>query len=296
MRPALPRKSPWRRPLRRCRRTTRPRSPRHPVAEVPAAPGSSSSIRPARKALSRSRVETIVAGCTCSYDNAPASITRGKRPTYWNGLRYAVPVDATYAPPAGEDPDAEVQSSQCKVCCRDHHDPDGVDGAFFDPRRGGHETHQLYDSASGELSVAADTGTYTEACRLIRVDGVFRVAADMYDDYMNLLETDNGASDALSDYVPTAAATTHYQNFVLDYLEKKFVNGSTSTYNTVLDPAGTDVTALEEAYSINAPEDPILIERPLVRRQDDRTLVAQSRPLRRLPGGRGDPGDQRRQG
>ena len=213
-------------------------------------------------ALAQSRVETIVAGCTCSYDNAPASTTRGKRPTYWNGLRYAVPVDATYAPPAGEDPDAEVQSSQCKVCCRDHHDPDGVDGAFFDPRRGGHETHQLYDSASGELSVAADTGTYTEACRLIRVDGVFRVAADMYDDYMNLLETDNGASDALSDYVPTAAATTHYQNFVLDYLEKKFVNGSTSTYNTVLDPAGTDVTALEEAYSINAPEDPILIERP----------------------------------
>ena len=58
-------------------------------------------------ALAQSRVETIVAGCTCSYDNAPASITRGKRPTYWNGLRYAVPVDATYAPPAGEDPDAD---------------------------------------------------------------------------------------------------------------------------------------------------------------------------------------------
>jgi hypothetical protein len=137
-----------------------------------------------------------------------------------------------------------------------------VDGALFDPRRGGHDEHQLYNSSTGVLGAAASTGIYTESCRLIRVDGIFRVAADLYDDYMNLLETDNGASDTLSDYVPTAAATTHYQNFVLDYLEDKFVDGTTSTYNVVLDPAGDTVAGLETTYSINAPTDPILIERP----------------------------------
>ena len=52
-------------------------------------------------ALAQSRVETVVAGCTCDYGNAPSDTARGKRPTYWNGLRYVVPEDADYAPPAG---------------------------------------------------------------------------------------------------------------------------------------------------------------------------------------------------
>lgn len=213
-------------------------------------------------ALAQSRVETIVAGCTCDYGNAPASSTRGKRPTYWNGLRYVVPEDATYAPPAGVDTSVEIQSSQCTACCRDHHDPSGVEGARFDPRRANHSAHQLFNSSNGTLGSLTTSGSYTEACRLIRVDGIFRVASDMYNDYMNLLKTDNGADAAVSDYVPTETAVAAYQNFVLDYLDTKFVDGSSSNYNVVLDPAGDTVAALESEHDINAPGSAILIPRP----------------------------------
>ena len=212
------------------------------------------------EALAQSRVETIVAGCTCDYDNAPAG--NGKRPTYWNGLRYVVPDDATTAAAAGVATGVEVQSSQCDICCRDHHDPAGVVGAKFDPRRASHESHQLYDTQTGLLGDPTTSGEYTESCRLIRVDGVFRVAADMYNDYMNLLATDNGASDSVSDYVPTAAATANYQNFVLQYLEDKFVDGNAGTYNVLIDPDGAEVQALETTYSLNVPTDPIPIARP----------------------------------
>jgi type II secretory pathway pseudopilin PulG len=213
-------------------------------------------------ALAQSRVETIVAGCTCDYGNAPPSTTRGKRPTYWNGLRYVVPEDADYAPPAGVADDVEVQSSQCTICCRDHHDPAGVAGAKFDPRRSDHTQHQLLDTSTGQLGALTSSGEYTEACRMIRVDGIWRVAADMYNDYMNLLQTDNGASDAVSDYAPTAAATTNYQDFILDYLDTKFVDGASSAYNTVMDPAGSVVTGMEADHSLNAPTTAIPIARP----------------------------------
>lgn len=213
-------------------------------------------------ALAQSRVETVVAGCTCDYGNAPSGSAKGKRPTYWNGLRYVVPEDAEYAPPAGVANSASVQSPLCTTCCRDHHDPAGVEGAKFDPRNPGHAGHQYYDVGTGTLGPAAATGTYTEACRLIRVDGSFRVAADIYDDYMNLLQTDNNPSTAVSDYVPTAAATTNYQNFVLQYLDDKFVDGTEATYNTVLDPDGDAVTVLEATHNLNAPTTPIQIDRP----------------------------------
>ena len=212
------------------------------------------------EALAQSRVETIVAGCTCDYGNAPGTV--GKRPTYWNGLRYVVPEDSTVAAPAGPAASVEVQSEQCTICCRDHHDPANVAGARFDPRRGSHVQHQRYDTATGQLGEPVSTGTYTESCRLVRVDGIFRVAADLYNDYMNLLETDNGVDPAISDYTPTAAATASYQGLVLDYLSMRFLGGSAGSYNTVPDPSGTQVRALETARNINAPNAPILIPRP----------------------------------
>ncbi|HEU4813029.1 MAG TPA: prepilin-type N-terminal cleavage/methylation domain-containing protein [Xanthomonadaceae bacterium] len=210
------------------------------------------------QALAQSRVETIVAGCTCDYGTAPTGVV-GKRPTYWNGLRYVVPEDSESPAPAGIATGVEVQSSHCTVCCRDHHDPVASEGARFDPRLGNHTTHSLYSASTGEL--APSTGIYTEACRLIRVDGIFRVAADMYNDYMNLLETDNGASTTVSDYVPTPAATTNYQNFVLAYLGNRFVGGGSGTYNTVPPPGDATVASLEATHAINAPAAAITIKR-----------------------------------
>ncbi|MFZ9311206.1 MAG: hypothetical protein ACO24O_06880, partial [Arenimonas sp.] len=204
----------------------------------------------------QSRVETVVVGCTCNAGNAVNTDT-SYRPTYWNGFRYAVPTAASYAPKAGAATianNAPPQSQYCNTCCRDHHDPSGVSGPKFDPRR---NTHTHYKIVNGTLVAAGANDDYVEACRLIRVDGIFRVAADMNNDYFNLLRTRNDGSAGA--YAPTATATTNYQNMVLDYLGTRIVNqGSPSAYNTLL--TASAVQALEATNNINDP-DSISIQR-----------------------------------
>src|SRR5690606_2982056 len=90
------------------------------------------------------------------------------------------------------------------------------------------------------------SGVYQEACRLIRVDGIVRVASDSYNDYFNLLETANNADDP----PPSAAATANYQSLVLDYLRQRIVNAG-SGYNTP--PGSGAVSSLETTHSINNP-------------------------------------------
>ena len=198
----------------------------------------------------QSRVETVVVGCTCNAGNA-VNTDVSYRPTYWNGFRYAPPSVAAYAPKSGAASianNAPPQSQYCNTCCRDHHDPSGVKGPKFDPRR---STHAHYKVVNGALVAAGANDDYVEACRLIRVDGIFRVAADMNNDYFNLLRARNDGTTGA--YAPTSAATTNYQNIVLDYLGARIVNqGSTSAYNTLL--TGSAVQALEATRSINDPE------------------------------------------
>lgn len=206
-------------------------------------------------ALAQSRVETAVAGCTCDYANADATDI-AKRPTYWNGIRYVAPENASYTPRAGEASlnNNEAQSALCTACCRDHHDPASVTGAKFDPRNANHGLgHFLLNTSTGALGSLTTSGQYTEACRLIRVDGYFRVAADMYDDYSNLLETRSDGT--ATGYLPKTSATTNYQNFVLSYLDARDVtptSGVKADYNHVLPTTdvGT-VTTLESANSLN---------------------------------------------
>jgi len=197
----------------------------------------------------QSRVETVVVGCTCNAGNAVSTDT-AYRPSYWNGFRYSVPRPASYSPPAGaatignNDP---PQSTYCTVCCRDHHDPSGVEGAKFDPRR---TTHGHYKIVSGALVAAGANDNYLESCRLIRVDGIFRVAADLNNDYFNLLEARNDGTTGA--FAPSTTATANYQNFVLDYLDSRIVNqGNQASYNTPL--TASAVTTLETARDINVP-------------------------------------------
>jgi len=198
----------------------------------------------------QSRVETVVVGCTCNAGNA-VNTDISYRPTYWNGFRYAVPTAAAYTPKAGAATianNAPPQSQYCNTCCRDHHDPSGMSGPKFDPRR---TTHIHYKIVNGALVAAGANDDYVEACRLIRVDGIFRVAADMNNDYFNLLRARNDGTAGA--YAPTTTATTNYQNIVLDYLGARIVNqGSTSAYNTLL--TASAVEALEATRSINDPE------------------------------------------
>ena len=223
-------------------------------------------------ANAQSRVETLMIGCTCDYGAAPIDTTlRGKRPSYWDGFKYSVPKPATYAIPAGiSSAQANNQSDRCTICCRDHHDPVNATGAAFSPRmvtKSGNTVTAAHPHYTDKAAVSPTlTGTYKEACRLIRVDGIFRVAADLENDYFGLLATGNGTSaltpapDATSNIgtpAVTGGAVKRYQNFVVAYMEGRFIPGSAPSnaaaqgvYNTVGTPA---TLAADEKYVLDEP-------------------------------------------
>ena len=218
-----------------------------------------SAITGGDTASAQSRVETAVVGCTCSLVGAPSSTSTAYRPTYWDGFRYVAPELVTNVVPRAAPASGTTQSALCTSCCRDHHDPSTATGALFDPRRslaaggslngsgdlpGGNHPHYL--STSGVLSnaVTAAGSNYSEACRLIRVDGTFRTAAEPYSDHYGLLATaglndDTQPTTTIQQAVPatgSGSVSSLYQNFVLAYLNSRFVNGS--TVNTELEPSG----------------------------------------------------------
>jgi type IV pilus modification protein PilV len=233
----------------------------------------------------QSRVETSMVGCTCDFATAPGSSStiRGKRPAYWNGSQYVSPETASYVPKAGVASGVN-QSDKCSVCCRDHHDPDATVGPTFSPLNVTHPTvttaHPHYYTANGTtwtaVTSASSPAVYQEACRLVRVDGIFRVAPDLNNDYFGLLATGNGttADTSVPDTTsvagsPTAitGAVARYQNYVIAYHRGRFTNatGGTAvtqaTYNTV-SPGGVTPKQLAEsaAYVLNNPQ---LVEVPL---------------------------------
>ena len=221
-------------------------------------------------ATAQARVETVMLGCTCDYGTADATAFN-KRPTYWDGFRYTVPLAATHTPAVAGDYTAKagvaasfvnLQSPRCVICCRDHHDPVGVEGATFSPRLVTKSVSNIvtskhphyFDKAAAD---PAETGTFKEACRLIRVDGIFRVATDLSNDYFGLLATGNGttAANAIPDSTsvagdpPVKGAVARYQKFVLGYLGGRFVTPTPSdstakgTYNSVGTPNALAATA-----------------------------------------------------
>lgn len=234
----------------------------------------------ATTALAQSRVESAVVGCRC--DTATAStVEKPLRPTYWNGLRYAIPTQANYVglttgalaanrPLAGPKAIAGgelAQSDQCRVCCRDHHDPSGNDAngdarsavAKFSPRRGSHSHFLVNDSTGARTAVSS--GPYSDVCRFIRVDGIFRVAADLNNDYFALLEASNTGA---SSFVPTTTIADDYGDMVKKYLKARFSDNATpSTFNTASSPnpysspyvqgSRTMPDASTRSYNLNLP-------------------------------------------
>jgi prepilin-type N-terminal cleavage/methylation domain-containing protein len=198
-------------------------------------------------ALAQSRVETAAIGCTCTMT---ANTTQSAaRPTYWDGFKYTTPTTAAGIPKSAAKTGNSInQSDQCTICCRDHFDPSGVAGEKYDARR----THSHY--LVSNLSTPVDPltgGDYSESCRLIRVDGVFRVATEPFNDYFGLLGTvglmTSTATTTVVNAVPstgTGSLSAAYQTFVLEYLKARFVNAT--GYNTVLDPTtATGYSAIE---------------------------------------------------
>jgi type IV pilus modification protein PilV len=211
-------------------------------------------------AEAQSRVETSVVGCKCT---KTAATQVANRPTYWDGFKYTTPTTSANIPVSAQATgNSIVQSELCTACCRDHHDPGAVTGPKFDPRRSNHQ-HFLNTNLSSEISAA---GTYDEACRLIRVDGVFRVAPDAYDDDFILLPssglTSTTPTTTVAEAVPakgTGSVSEQYQGYVVNYLATRFA-ATKAAYNTPVDPtARTNYSALQSPATVgindtNAPK------------------------------------------
>jgi type IV pilus modification protein PilV len=183
----------------------------------------------------QSEIETVIVGCKCTLGSGTQT---ANRPTYWDGFHYVTPVTAAGIPVSNPASGNVTQSSRCTACCRDHHDPSGVAGPKFDPRRSAHN-HYLNTALNSPVTTAG--GSYHEACRLIRVDGEFFVAAEPYDDHFGLLATAglgaNTPTTTVAGAVPasgTGSTTEQYQTYVINYLASRFVTGT--NYNTTLDP------------------------------------------------------------
>lgn len=212
------------------------------------------------------RVETTVAECVCG----PADTTLTNdvflgattfRPTYWTGVKYtppSVPKPAV-APVYGPNRDIK-QSDLCTQCCRDHHDT-ATDTVKFDAVTGDYNRYKailtttgnganavtkatLALDANGAPVVAGTTDNYLDACRMIRVDGLWRVATDTHVEHMGLLATATFGSATTA--TPDATYSTKYENFVLDFLGQKlkYVLGLASA---------PSVATIFNSYGLNDP-------------------------------------------
>ena len=175
------------------------------------------------------RFENEVVKCSCQYGaggtNLPEIYRTAMWPAVWNGDTYAVvdPEGDGDAPgqlhSPGPDPNAE-QSALCQECCRDHHDTN-ESAVKFDPERDGHGGWAKYSSnGAGGLTPQNDTtsGEYVDSCRLIRVDGFWRTANDLYARQFNMLETEEVGGVAAKSGLPKQAAVDAYEAEVKSYL------------------------------------------------------------------------------
>ena len=150
------------------------------------------------------RVDTKVIQCGCGFagatgvgitaDNNLESTSGGNSavfkqpmgPTYWDGSKYTTPlaVPGTTSSTASTTGvvTAATQDQSCDICCRDRNDGVGnVDALgnsiLFDNHSG---LTTKYQYVSGVLT-AVNTGTFVQACRMIRVNGTYAVATDAHD-------------------------------------------------------------------------------------------------------------------
>jgi len=171
------------------------------------------------------REEFAAVSCECTL-RAASSSNLARRPVIWAGDEYAG--GHWVEKPYGESANKQ-QSSLCDSCCRDHHDggaenQTGDSGDDYANVFGPFKAYDEYvDSANPRLSdhlhyeddaetIASTGDDYLENCRLVRVDGFWRVAQDFRreDQYIfpdDFLDNANETEEFLtySSYVTSAA-------------------------------------------------------------------------------------------
>lgn len=219
------------------------------------------------------KIETAVVGCTCQKgtggftSSGPDSyvdaflLAKGYRPTYWDGRVYKTPASA--ATSVDTSPADVSQSVLCDVCCRDHKDSVTESGPKFSPWPGQDARHYKLNT-DGTWTEATNSGNqYLEACRVIRVDGVFRVAADpKIQDNAMVPTREYPSSPTSGSMLPSVsnndAATSSrlaeagkplYENYVYDAVASLYF--STSAVADVGN--STDFASIQQSRELNNP-------------------------------------------
>jgi len=167
-------------------------------------------------ALFLRREEFSAVSCECELNGSNAN-NLARRPVIWAGDEYIGGdfVEKAYGTSANNQ-----QSSTCESCCRDHHDGGSNNNSnLYGPFKANAEytssnksnDHKHYEQDG--VSIAGNGDTYVEACRLVRVDGFFRVMQDFRREDQHIFPADflTGPTDVAtySNYV-TGAATSYY--------------------------------------------------------------------------------------
>jgi Tfp pilus assembly protein PilV len=231
------------------------------------------------------RVDTLVVQCTCAFSGTSgAAVTSDDNtdiagilstpyyPTYWDGTQYVVPTATGAASSSTQVYTSVTQSPYCDVCCRDHNDVDDstAEPVKFDPWT----TDYRHFNYVGNTLTAATSGTFLNACRLVRVDGQYRVATDLKNYFFGLLATEDMPNAPGTTSIPDSSSTdctdpkqsgvdyvSCYKDFIKEYLAESIdglkagtgaidsttANALYTTYD-LDNPASISIDATDTAY------------------------------------------------
>lgn len=177
------------------------------------------------------QVDTKAVACSCSLQAAPSSPTVmddvDLRPSYWDGRRYTVPTNiknqGNYL--RGVHTGGSTESEYCDVCCRDHHDPatfdyDGDDNADPSDDRPKYDPYTAHDHWLNGTKAVGAGDAYKEVCRVVRVDGVYRVTPDPAMEHFAFLPTDSDATAPTTDRM-AESPSFRYNTFVRDFVKER---------------------------------------------------------------------------
>jgi prepilin-type N-terminal cleavage/methylation domain-containing protein len=210
------------------------------------------------------RIETAYVGCSCQMgtggfptggNNPPINAllkAKAFRPSYWNGTTYVVP-EAAAEVKRSPTPGA-TQSELCDVCCRDHRDP-GTVTPKFNPWIAAHDHY----NQEGVLVDETGSGTFIEACRVIRVGGAWRVTPDPRVEDLALLATNHypatkgstvmpennnrAIQPLISPYVSKVSGAGSYVEYIYDFLSRRYYSKQS-----------VDRLALQQSLGLNVPD------------------------------------------
>jgi len=224
------------------------------------------------------RVDTKVIRCSCKFGGPVSADTllstilqQPYQPTYWDGTQYVTPTKTSSASSTTGVDTTATQDSDCDICCRDRNDVAG-NAVLFDNNSSPQDfsKYQYVTTAGVTTLTKVTTGTFVQACRMIRVGGTYATATDIRNYFFGILDTEScstagtansptgcTSTNAESSAVPSATAQSGYQNFVKDYMFNSYASlkAGTGPYVASTDPLDTDAAATlyKTTWSLNTP-------------------------------------------